>query len=81
MLGARAHAYLLGCVQLFVAPWAVICQAPLSMGFSRQEYCSEFPFPLPGNLPDPEIRQASSVVPALQVDPLPLIHPGMVPPH
>ena len=33
-------------------PWTVACQAPLSMGFSRQEYWSELPFPSPGDLPD-----------------------------
>ena len=36
-----------------VTPWTVACQPPLSMEFSRQEYWSEFPFPLPGDLPDP----------------------------
>ena len=36
------------CVWLFVTPWAVAHQAPLSMGFSRQEYWSELPFPSPG---------------------------------
>ena len=34
-------------VQLFVTPWTVACQAPLSMGFSRQEYWSGLPFPSP----------------------------------
>ena len=43
-------------------------QAPLSMGFSRYEYCSGLPCPPPGNLPDPEIEPRS---PALQVDSLP----------
>ena len=38
----------LSCIQLFVTPWTVACQAPLSMGFSRQEYWSELPFPSPG---------------------------------
>ena len=42
---------LFSCVWLFATPWTVACQAPLSMGFSRQEYWSELPFPLPGNLP------------------------------
>ena len=54
-------------------PWTVACQAPLSMGFSRQEYWRGLPFPSPGNLPDPEIGPtvpASS--PALQADSLPL---------
>ena len=35
-----------------VTPWAVARQAPLSMGFHRQEYCHGLPFPSPGNLPD-----------------------------
>ena len=39
-------------VQLFVTPWTVAFQAPLSMGFSRQEYWSGFPYPPPGDLPD-----------------------------
>ena len=36
-----------------VAPWTVACQAPLSTGFSRQEYWSGVPFPSPGALPNP----------------------------
>ena len=43
-------------------------QAPLSMGFSRQEYLSGLPFPSPGDLPDPGIEPRS---PALQADALP----------
>ena len=39
-----------------VSPWTVACQAPLSLGFPRQEYWSGLPFPLPGNLPDSEIE-------------------------
>ena len=35
--------------------WTVVCQAPLSMRFSRQEHGSELPFPPPGDLPDPGI--------------------------
>jgi len=42
-----------------VTPWAVAHQAPLSMGFSRQEYWSGLPFPTPGDLPDPEIEPMS----------------------
>ena len=37
-------------------PWTVACQAPLSMGFSRQEYYSGLPFPSPGDLPNPGIK-------------------------
>ena len=46
-------------------PWTVACQAPLSMGFSRQEYWSGLPFPSPGDLPNPGIKPGS---PALQAD-------------
>ena len=42
----------LSCVRLFVTPWTVAYQAPPSMGFSRQEYWSGFPFPSPEDLPD-----------------------------
>ena len=49
-------------------PWTIACQAPLSMGFSRQEYWSGLPFPSPGDLPDPGIEHRS---PTLQADSLP----------
>ena len=55
-------------VSLFAIPWTVVYQASLSMGFSRQEYCSGLPFPSPGDLPDPGIEPRS---PALQADALP----------
>ena len=47
------------CVLLFETPWTVACQAPLSMGFPRQEYWSGLPFPSPGDLPDPGVEPAS----------------------
>ena len=50
---------------LFVTPWTVVHQAPLSLEFSRQEYWSGLPFPPPGDFPDPEIEPASPVPPAL----------------
>ena len=56
------------CVRLFATPWTIACQAPLSMGFSRQEYWSGLPFPTPGDLPDLGIEPAS---PALQAYSLP----------
>ena len=59
-------------VQLFVTLRTVACQAPLSMGFSRQEYWSGFLCPPPGDLPDPGIELTS---PASQADSLPLSHP------
>ena len=48
----------------FATPWTVACQAPLSMRFSRQEYWSGVPFPLPVDLPDPGIKPVS-LAPAL----------------
>ena len=60
-------------VQLFATPWTVAYEAPLSMGFPRQEYCSGLPFPAPGDLPDPGIEPMS---PALQVDSLSLSQKG-----
>ena len=45
--------------------WTVARQAPLSMGFSRQEYWSELPCLPPGDLPNPEIKPASLMSPAL----------------
>jgi len=60
-------------VQLFVTPWTVAHQVPLSMGFSRQEYWSGLPFPSPEDLPSPGFKSRS---PALQVDSLPSEPPG-----
>ena len=54
-----------------VAPWAVACLAPLSMGFPRQEYWGGLPCPPPGDLPDPGVKLTS---PASPVDSLPLSH-------
>ena len=54
-------------VRLFATLWIVAHQAPPSMGFSRQEYCSGLPFPSPGDLSDPGIEPRS---PALQADAL-----------
>ena len=48
-----------------VTQWTVACQAPLSMGFSRQSYWCGLPFPLPGDLPDPGTEPTSPVSPAL----------------
>ena len=52
-------------VWLFATPWTVACQAPLSIGFSRQEYWSGLPYPPPGDLPDPGIKSMSLTSPAL----------------
>jgi len=58
-------------------PWSIAHQAPLSMGFSRQEYWSGLPFPSPGDLPNPGIKPRS---PTLQADALTSEPPGK-PPH
>ena len=55
----------LSCVRLCVMVWTVAHQAPLSVGFSRQEYWSRQPFPPPGDLPDPEIKPLSLRYPAM----------------
>ena len=51
------------CVWLFATLWTVVHQAPLSMGFSRQEYWSGLPCPPPGDLPDPGIKPESLTSP------------------
>ena len=48
--------------------WTAACQAPLSMGFSRQEYWSGLPLFSPGDLPHPGIEPGSPVTPAFHVD-------------
>ena len=53
--------------QIFVTPWTVACQVPLSLEFSRQEYWRRLPCPSPGDVPNPEIKPRSS---ALQADSL-----------
>ena len=65
----RSHACVLSCsvVSDSATPRTVAHQAPLSVGFSRQEYWSGLPCPPPGDLPDPEMESKS---PALQADSL-----------
>ena len=62
----------LSCVQLSVTPWTIADQAPLSMGFPRQEYWSGLPFPPPGDLPNPGIKPTF----VLHADSLPSEPPG-----
>ena len=64
---------LLNRVRLFATPWTTAYQAPLSIGFSRQEFWGGLPFPSPGDLPDPGIEPES---PASQADSLPSELPG-----
>ena len=58
-----------------MTPGTVACQAPLSMGFSRQEYWSGLPCPPPGDLPNPGIEPGSL---ALHADSLPSKSPGSI---
>ena len=60
-------------VQLFATPGTAAYQAPLSLGFSRQEYWCGLPFPSPGDLPDPGIEPGS---PTLEADALTSEPPG-----
>ena len=62
--------------QLFVTPWPIALQVPLSMGFSRQEYWHGLTCPSPGNLPYPGMKPASLCLLHWQVDSLPLEPPG-----
>ena len=73
LLGMKVKVKLISHVWLFVNPWTVAHQVPLSMGFSRQENWSGLPFPSPGDLSDPGIEPQS---PALQEDALTSEPPG-----
>ena len=72
--GARVYAQLVSHVRLLVTPWTAVCQAPLSMGFSRQECWSGVPLPSPEELPDLEMESTPLVSPALAGDSSPLHH-------
>ena len=79
-IGASAERSARGCsllrVRSFVTLWTAARQAPLSMGFSKQEYWSRLPCPLAGDLPNPGIKPASPASAALQADSLPPSHQG-----
>ena len=66
------HAKVLSRVRLFATLWTVAHQAPLSMGFPKQEYWSGLPFPSPGDLPNLKIKLTSLESPALAGESLPL---------
>ena len=67
------HTAIAAVVSDFVTAWTAAYQAPLTLGFSRQEYLSGLPCPPPGDLPNPGIEPGS---PALRVDSLPSEPPG-----
>ena len=58
----KCKCWVLSRVRLFATPWALACQAPLSLGLCRQEYWSGLPCPSPGDLTDPEIKDRSPVL-------------------
>ena len=62
---SSCHVLVAQLCQTLCNPWTVPCQAPLSMGFSRQEYWSGLPFPPRGDLPNPGIEPASLTSSAL----------------
>ena len=68
--GLQKHVCSVVSVRLFATPWTAARQAPLSMGFSRQEYWSRLPFPPAGDLHNPDIEPVSPASPALQEDSL-----------
>ena len=68
------HLFSYSLIPTFATPWTAAHQAPLSMGFSRQEYWSGLPCPPPWDLPDPGIEPRS---PTWQADSLPSEPPGM----
>ena len=70
----RAHSLQLCLTLCELMDWAH--EAPLSMGFSRQEYWSGLPCPPPGGLPSPGIERVSLAAPVIQVDSLPLSYQG-----
>ena len=67
-------------VWLFVTPWTVAYQAPLSMGFSRQEYWKGLPFPPSGNLPNTGCEPSSPCLLHWHTGSLPLAPPGTLKP-
>ena len=67
------------CVRLFATLSTVACQARMSMGFSRQEYWSELPWPSPRDVPNPRIKPISLGLLCWQVGSLPLVPHGKPP--
>ena len=65
MLPRCIRAQSLSLIQLFSTLWTVACQAPLSMGFPRQEFWSGLPFPFPGDLLHPRVEPEAPASPAL----------------
>ena len=64
-LNAACMCYRFSCIRLFVTPWTIALQVPLSIGFSRKEYWSKLPCPPAGDLPNWGIKAMSLMSPAL----------------
>ena len=64
-IALNVHAQSLSHILVFVTPWTVAHQAPLSIGFPRQEHWNGLPFPSPGDFPNPGIKLESPAAPAL----------------
>ena len=62
-------------IRLFVTPWTIAHQAPLSVELSRQEYWTRFPFPTPGDLPDSGIKPTTLASPALADESFTIVPP------
>ena len=77
VISFRVCARVLSHVRLSATPWTIVRQGPLSMGFSRQEYCSGFPFPSQGYLPVPGIKPTTLEFLNWQADSLLLRHLGI----
>ena len=58
-MGSNPGSWVAKLCPTLVIPWTVARQAPLSIEFSRQEYCSGLPLPSPGDLPNPGIEPVS----------------------
>ena len=70
--------------KFFATHWTVVHQAPLSMGFFRQEYWSGLPFPPPGDLPGPRMQPESDVIITeikCTINVIPLNHPETITPY
>ena len=67
---------MLSCVPLFVIPWTVAHESPMSMEVSGQEQWSGLPFPTPGDLPDPGIEPVSLASPILAGRFFTIVPPG-----
>ena len=74
--GNIVHVLIAQSCPILATPWTIACQAPLFMGFPRQEYQNGLPFPPPGDLSNPGIKPSSPVSPVLEAESLAAEPPG-----